>query len=51
MDERVYVTATIPYGELTHGVADPRGARRMATPLGFGDSPLGGSPAAFAPLG
>lgn len=27
MDERIYVTALIPYGELTHGVADPRGER------------------------
>ena len=27
MDERIYVSAVIPYGELTHGVPDPRGER------------------------
>ena len=26
-DERIYVSAVIPYGELTHGVPDPRGER------------------------
>ena len=27
MDERIYVSAVIPYGELTHAVPDPRGER------------------------
>lgn len=27
MDERIYVSMVLPYGELTHGVADPRGER------------------------
>ena len=27
MDERIYVSVIVPYNELTHGVADPRGER------------------------
>ena len=27
MDERIYLSLIVPYGELTHGVADPRGER------------------------
>jgi phage head maturation protease len=27
MDERIYLSMVLPYGELTHGVADPRGER------------------------